>query len=388
MNDSRLETWARVLVDYSVKVQAGQTVAISGGVAAEPLLAALYRLVLERGAFPTMLPTLPGLATMLLGSGSDEQLSYISPIERFIREQADVTITVLAETNTKAMSEIDPPRQVLFQKARTELIDTFMRREVEGTVNWTLTLYPTDAYAQDADMATADFAEFVLKAGKLDAPDPIAAWQAQGAEQQRLIDWLAGKREVRLRGRDTDLTLSVEGRTWVNACGIRNFPDGEIFTGPVEDSVDGHVRFSFPAVTAGREVEDVRLRFHGGRVVDASAARNEDYLHRMLDTDAGARVLGEFAIGTNFGIERFTKNILFDDEDRRHGAHGARRWDPGSRQHQSLGDSLGSDLRFTRGRFGRYRRRAIPAGWADRGLDRPWIQGSAESVPRSFGGGW
>ena len=314
MPDPRLERWADVLVDYSVRVQPGQTVGIQGGMAAEPLLRRLYRAVVDRAAFPIMVPDLPGLSATLLGRGNDEQIRFVSPVERFLREGVDVSIRVMADTNTKTLSAIDPGRQTLFQSARADIFQTFMRRAADGTLRWTLTLYPTDAYAQDADMATADFADFVFVACKLDRPDPAAAWRAQAAEQQRLIDWLGGKREVRLRGRDTDLTLAVEGRTWINADGTKNFPDGEIFTGPVEDSADGHVRFSFPVVTAGREVHDVRLRFLGGRVVDASAAKNEDYLIRTLDTDAGARILGEFAFGTNFGITRFTKNILFDEK--------------------------------------------------------------------------
>jgi aminopeptidase len=258
-----------------------------------------------------------------------------------------VVISVLAETNTRAMSGVDPARQAFFQQARTELTQTFLQRAAEGSLRWTLTLYPTEAYAQDAEMTTEEFAAFVLRAGKLDAADPIAAWRAQQAENQRLIAWLAGKREVRLRGRDTDLTLAVEGRTWINSHGKRNFPDGEVFTGPVEDSVDGHVRFSYPAVSQGREVADVRLRFHGGRVVDASAARNEEYLVRMLDADAGARVLGEFAFGTNFAIERFTKNILFDEKigGTVHMAVGAGYPDSGSVNKSAIHWDLICDLR-------------------------------------------
>ena len=166
----------------------------------------------------------------------------------------------------------------------------------------------------EAVTATADFAEFVHRACKLDQPDPVAAWRALAAEQQRLIDWLDGKSEIHLRGPEADLRLSVAGRTWINADGRKNFPDGEVFTGPVEDSVDGRVRFSFPVVTAGREIVDVRLRFEHGKVVDATAAQNEEYLHRVLETDEGAKTLGEFAFGTNFGIDRFTKNILFDEK--------------------------------------------------------------------------
>ena len=314
MPDPRLERWATVLVDYSVGVRPGQTVGIQGGVAAEPLLRQIFRAVVDRGAHPIVVPELADLSADLLGHGSDEQLRYISPVERFLREEVDVSIRVLAETNTKSLSAVDPARQSLARAARADLFQTFLGRAADGSLHWTLTLYPTDAYAQDADMATADFAEFVFRACKLDAPDPIAAWRAQGAENQRLIDWLASKREIRLRGPDTDLTLSVAGRTWRNAEGTRNVPDGEVFTGPVEDATTGHVRFSYPAVTAGREVHDVRLRFEEGRVVDASAAKNEDYLLSTLDTDPGARVLGEFAFGTNFDITRFTKNILFDEK--------------------------------------------------------------------------
>lgn len=314
MPDPRLVLWAKTLVEYSAPVRAGQTVGITGGVAAEPLLATVYREVVRLGGHPVMLPTFPELRADLLANGSDAQLAYVSPIERYLREEVDVLVNVLAETNTKSLSQVDPARGVVWQRARTELMATFLRRDAEASLRWTLTLFPTDAFAQDADMATADYVEFVFRAGKLDQPDPAAAWRAQAAEQQRLIDWLQGKREVRLRGPDTDLILGIADRIWINADGTKNFPDGEIFTGPVETATEGHVRFSFPVVTEGREVHDVRLRFVAGKVVDASAAKNEAFLIQTLDTDAGARILGELAFGTNFGIDRFTKNILFDEK--------------------------------------------------------------------------
>jgi aminopeptidase len=202
----------------------------------------------------------------------------------------------------------------LYGGARRDLFETYMARAAEGSLDWTLTMYPTDAYAQDADMDTDAYTDFVLAACKLDRDDPVAAWQELRTEQQRLIDWLAGKSEVKLQGPDIDLTLSIAGRTWINSDGRRNFPSGEIFTGPVEDSVNGTIRFSFPVVTAGRQIEDIRLRFEAGKVVDATAVKNEAYLHQQLDTDPGARFLGEFAFGTNFDIQRFSKNILFDEK--------------------------------------------------------------------------
>ena len=189
-----------------------------------------------------------------------------------------------------------------------------MERAAKKELKWTGTVYPTPAFAQDAEMSLREFEDFVYDAALVHEPDPIAAWQAVSRDQQRLVDWLADKREVRLLGPDTDLTLSIAGRSWANCDGHENFPDGEVFTGPVEDSAQGQVRFSYPACIAGREVEDVRLWFEDGKVVRATAAKSEDFLVAMLDTDEGARYLGEFAFGTNQGLQRFTKNILFDEK--------------------------------------------------------------------------
>jgi aminopeptidase len=314
MADPRLEKWAKALAGYSVEVKPGQTVAIVGNVSAAPLLRAIHKEVLARGGFPVVFPTLDGINADLLLEGSDEQLTYITPVEHFVREQADVVINVMAESNTKRLSAVDPDRQSMHQKARSPLFASFMKRAAEGTLDWTLTLYPTDAYAQDADMETEAYTDFVLNGMKLDRDDPVAAWLELKAEQQHLIDWLDGKSEIHMTGPDIDLTLDVGGRSWINSDGKRNFPSGEIFTGPVEDSVNGHIRFTFPVVTGGREIQDIRLRFQNGKVVDASAVKNEDYLIRTLDTDPGARFLGEFAFGTNFDIQRFTKNILFDEK--------------------------------------------------------------------------
>jgi aminopeptidase len=314
MADPRYEKWAAALVGFSVEVKPGNTVAISGGVAAEPLLRAIYKEVVKRGGYPVMLPSFSGLNADLLNFGDDEQLAYISPIERFVREQADVAVFVIADTNTKALSGVDPARQSFWQGARRELFQTYLKRDAEGTLQWTLTLFPTDASAQDAEMSTSDFEEFVLRGCKLHTPDPVASWKELATEQQRIIDWLQGKSEIHLTGPDTDLTVSAAGRTWINADGRKNFPDGEVFTGPVEDATNGHIRFTYPAITGGREVEDIRLRFENGKVVEASAAKSEEFLIKQLDTDPGARILGEFAFGTNFDITKFTKNILFDEK--------------------------------------------------------------------------
>lgn len=309
-----IEKWAKALVGYSVDVRPGQSVVISGHSAAEDLMRACAQEVINCGAHPIPMPLLEGVTAHLLNVGTDEQITWISPFERYMRTEADVVINIRAETNTRSLNGVDVAKQQRYGAARNELGATFMQRAADGELDWTLTLYPTDAYAQDADMSTEDFADFVIRGMKLDRDDPVAAWQELHDQQQRLIDWLYGKDEIRLIGPDTDLTLSVAGRVWENSDGRKNFPSGEIFTGPVEDSVNGNVRFSFPVVTAGRRIEDIRLTFKDGVIVEASAAKNEDYLISQLDTDDGARRLGEFAFGTNYDIQRFVSNILFDEK--------------------------------------------------------------------------
>lgn len=314
MSDQRVEALARLVVGYSIDVQPGQLIAISGTPLAAPLIRAAYREVLARGGHPALRVTLPGINELLLRHGSDEQLQYIAPEERLVPELADGALVILSDANTKALSGIDPERQQMMQRARRDMMQHYLQRSAEGTLKWCLTLFPTEAYAQDAEMSLTDYEDFVFGAGLLREPDPIAAWQALSAEQQRLIDWIKGKQEVRIQAAETDLTLNIGGRTFINADGHYNFPDGEIFTAPVEDSVNGRIRFSFPSVTNGREVEDIRLVFEQGKVIEASAAKNEEFLLRMLDADDGARYLGEFAFGTNRSISRFTGNILFDEK--------------------------------------------------------------------------
>jgi aminopeptidase len=309
-----MKKWAETLVNFSAPVKPGNTVVITGGVEAEPLLRAVYAEVVAAGGYPVMVPQFTGIEANLLNHGSDDQLTWLSPIERYWRETADVAIRIVADSNTRALSSVDPARQARFQSARRPLIDTFMQREIAGTLRWTITQYPTDAFAQDAEMSTEDFAAFVFGACKLDLDDPVAAWNEQSQKQQILVDWLTGKQEVHLTGPGTDLNVDVTGRTWINADGRKNFPDGEVFTGPVETGTDGYVTFDMPAITNGRAVEGIRLAFQNGKVVDATAAKNEEFLIQQLDIDDGARILGEFAFGTNFGIQRFTGQLLFDEK--------------------------------------------------------------------------
>lgn len=314
MADPRIEKLADVLINYSLAIREGDFFAINSPPVAAPLVEALYVRALAKGAYPVTSIALPHLSELFLTHATPAQLAWVSPVQQLIIERADATFSILADTNTKALTNTDPAKQMQRAAAMNDLTKTYMERAASGALRWSLTLFPTEAYAQDAEMSLAEYEDFVYGAGLLHEPDPVVAWKRQGAEQQRLIDWLKGKDQVHIVGPDTDLTLSIKGRVFINADGARNFPDGEIFTGPVEESVNGHVHFSYPANLGGREIEDIRLTFERGVVTQATAARGQEYLAKLLDTDAGARRVGEFAFGTNYGIQRFTKNTLFDEK--------------------------------------------------------------------------
>jgi aminopeptidase len=314
MADPRVEAVARILVDYSVNVQPGEFVRIEGSPEGSPLLLAVYQRVLERGGHPWLRLGLDEAAEIFYKYASDEQLDFVPAVARQLVEEIDADIGVWTEVNTKALTHADPAKQSRARAARRPLSERFLERAAKKELKWTGTVYPTQAFAQDAEMSLREFEDFVYEAALVHEPDPIAAWQAVSEQQHRLIDWLTGKEQVHLIGPDTDLTLSIKGRSWVNCDGHENFPDGEVFTGPVEDSANGHVAFTYPACYGGREVEGVQIRFENGKAVKATAVKNEEFLLAMLDTDEGARYLGEFAFGTNQGVQRFTKNILFDEK--------------------------------------------------------------------------
>lgn len=314
MIDLRTQRLATLLTHYCVGVQPGDRVMIQSTPLGMPLVKATYREVLHAGGHPLVDVQDDELLEILLREGSDAQLQYVSDPQRIVNETFECNIRIAAATNTRTLASIDPARQKLMRTALGPLFATMMRRSATGEHRWVTTVYPTHAYAQEADMSLSDYADFVYSACFVDQDDPVAQWQKLSATQQRLIDWLVGKSHVRVQGPHADLTLDIRGRTFINSNGRRNMPSGEIFTGPVENSANGWVRFTYPAIYGGREVEGVELRFEAGKVVAATAKKNEAFLRTVLETDAGASYLGEFAIGTNYGINRFTKSILFDEK--------------------------------------------------------------------------
>ncbi len=314
MSDPRIKKLADLLVNYSVKVQPGEWVFINSHVVAEPLANEVLRAVLEAGGLPTIMMNSDNLTETSLKYSTEDQLTWISPITKTLYKEVDVLIALRAFENTKYLANIDPKIQQIRAQARQELMQIYMERAASGDLKWTLTQYPCPAYAQDADMSLSEYQDFVHSATYTDQGDPVSEWERIHDEQQVVVDWLNGKKEVTLKSPNVDLTLSVEGRTFINSDGSNNMPSGEVFTGPVEDSANGWVEYTYPAIEKGKEVSGIRLEFKDGKVVKASAKKNEEFLLAMLDSDDGARYLGEFAIGTNYGIQKFTKSILYDEK--------------------------------------------------------------------------
>jgi aminopeptidase len=302
------DAFARLLCGYCLEAEAGQQVVVQSTTLAAPLLLAVQRELLERGAWPLLRVALPGQGESWWAAARDEHLDAFPPAELSEAEQTDASLTIQAPENTTALAGVDPGRMARAARARAPVREAGLRRR------WCGTSWPTPAAAQQARMGTTELAEFVRRATFLDRDDPAAAWGELRARQARLIERLSRASELRIEADGTDLRLGVAGRTWVNSDGKRNMPSGEVFTGPHEDSAEGRIRFTIPSSPRGVEVAGIELELREGRVVDARAERGHDYLLATLDTDPGARRLGEIGIGTNTGIDRAIGAILFDEK--------------------------------------------------------------------------
>jgi len=314
MTDPRLTKWADTLVHYSLYLKPDEQVLIRVDEAATPLAREVYRAALAAGAHPHVQVLVEGLDEIFLTTATDRQLEWVSPIRKFEYETIDALCAIVAPANTSALSGVETGKQARAQRVNSAIRRSLFERTAQSRAKWSLTLYPTQGAAQNAKMSLADYEDFLLRAMLLDKDDPAGAWKAFSQEQQRYVDYLNGVETIRFVARDTDISMRVGGRVWVNSDGHKNFPSGEVFTGPQEDSVNGHVRYTFPTAHLGHEVDDVRLTFEKGRVVRAEAARGLEFLETMLDSDEGARTLGEVAIGNNYGVQQFTRNTLYDEK--------------------------------------------------------------------------
>jgi aminopeptidase len=348
VSDPRVARLAELAVSYSLALQPGQVLRIDAPPVAAPLAIELYRAALAAGAHPYVDLELERLPELLLAEASDEQLDFVSPIAKAELAELDALVTIWAESNTRALTHADPDRHQRYLAARQELSKVRWMRISGGNLAWLGLLFPTQAHAQDAEMSLAEYERFVYGACHVEEPgDPVAHWTAVREELSARAEELGRVRELRIVGPGTDLRVGVEGRRWNAADGRLNMPDGEVFTSPLESATEGEVSFAFPALFHGREVAGIRLRFEGGAVVEAEAARGQEYLDALLAMDAGARRLGEVAFGMNYEVDRFTQNTLFDEKigGTMHFALGAGFADLGGENESALHWDLVCDLR-------------------------------------------
>ena len=312
MVDKRVEKLAQLCVQYSVAVKPKEKVVIRGNATAAPLISEIYKECLLRDAYPWPQASL-GIDYLFFKHAKDHQLKYVSPFDKFIYENVDVNISILCDTNTRRLTNIQPSKVKTQRAAQREMIEAYYKRVAEGKARWTLFPFPSDAMAQEGSMAIQEYEDFVYSSCLVDKKDPIAEWKKIHKEQEHICSYLDKATKIHMVGEDTDLTFNVKGRKWMNCGGDKNMPDGEVFTGPLENSANGTIRFTYPGIYMGREVEDITLTFKKGKVVKATAAKGEELLKEILKIEGASRI-GETAIGTNYGITRFTKNMLFDEK--------------------------------------------------------------------------
>jgi len=347
MTDGRVMKMAQTIAQYSVSLKPGERFLILTSVPGLPLAREVYREALALGALPAVRALLPEIDELLYRRGSDDQIKFVPEYEVQELESLNARLVIRGDDNVMALAGVAPTRLTLARQARRPLLERMMARKAVGELKNCLTQYPTNGSAQQAGMSLADYEEFVFHACFADRADPIAAWRELSQQQQQYADFLGGVKTLRVEGPGTDITLSVDGRKWVNSDGKANFPSGEVFTSPVEDSVAGRVRFDVPTLFSGQPVENIELEFKAGRVVTARAERGDDMLQSALDTDAGSRTLGEFAFGLNYGITRPTRNILFDEKmgDTIHMAVGAGYPETGSQNRSAIHWDMIKDMK-------------------------------------------
>ncbi len=312
--DPRIKRLAKLLIGYSLELKKGQLIKIQGEYASYPLIKAAYDEAIKVGAFPYVELLLPETRETLMKNGSDAQLKFVSPLTNLEVNKLDAMLSIWGTDNKCTMAGVDPKRMSLAQSARKKYMMKFFKRVGDGSLSWVGTQFPTAADAQDAEMSLSEYEDFVFGAGHLNSSDPEKYWKKIKKEQTRIARILNKFKELHITCPGTDLKMNVKGRKWISCHGTENFPDGEIFTGPIENSVEGVVSFSYPGFYNGKSVEGVKLEFKAGKVVKSTAERNEKFLKTMLDIDPGAKRIGEFAIGTNYQIKQFTRNTLFDEK--------------------------------------------------------------------------
>ncbi len=308
-----LQKYAHLLMDYCLEIKAGENLYIKTTTLAEPLVREVYRQAIKMGANVEVDFSFREKGRIFINEASENQLKHISPFSKMAIETFDAYLVIRAPYNLKETKNVDREKQKVISIANQGLSETYFRRTGNKELKRSLCQYPTLASAQEADMSLEEYQEFVFNACHLYSNDPKSEWLKIRESQQKIVDFLNSKKSIRYKNDKTDIEFSVEDRIWINSDGQSNMPSGEVFTGPVEDSVNGIVHFNYPAIYMGNEVSDITLEVENGKVVKWHAEKGQDVLDKVMEIE-GARFFGEVAIGTNYNIQRATKNILFDEK--------------------------------------------------------------------------
>ncbi len=308
-----LEKYAHLLTHYCLSIQKGERVYISSTTAAEPLVREVYKECIKAGGLVDVDLTMAEQGKIFLDHASEEQLKDVNPLKNYVISNYDAYLVIRAPFNLRENNNIDLGKSKIRSKALSPINETYFTRTANGSLKRSLCQFPTQASAQEAGMSLSEYENFVFNACKLYEEDPIEAWRKVGEYQQSIVDYLNKVDVVQYKNDKTDITFRVKDRTWINSDGKTNMPSGEVFTGPIEDSVNGIVHFDYPSIFKGKEVSNITLTVKDGEVIDGKAEIGQDLLDAILNIP-GARFFGEVAIGTNYNIQTPTKNILFDEK--------------------------------------------------------------------------
>lgn len=327
MADERLSKLAKLLVNYSTGIKKDDIVFICADEVATPWVIEVAKEAIKLGAHVEYRLESEEVSEVKLKYANEEQLKQGNLIYETLLQKADVWLTAWGGRNTRSLSKVDPQKIKLSQQGSSKWKSIYSQRCGDGSLRWCGTQYPTYSDAQEASMSISEYEDFVYEAGLLDKDDPIKEWKRISKEQDRWIKYLNTKSDLHIVSDDTDIRVGIKGRKWINCDGKENFPDGEIFTSPIENDINGYIKFSFPGIFMGKQIEGIKLEVKDGKIIKASAEKGEELLKELLETDKGSKFFGEVAIGTNYGIKEFTSNMLFDEKI-------------GGTIHMAIGDSM------------------------------------------------
>lgn len=327
MADERLSKLAKLLVNYSTGIKKDDIVFICADEVATPWVIEVAKEAIKLGAHVEYRLESEEVSEVKLKYANEEQLKQGNLIYETLLQKADVWLTAWGGRNTRSLSKVDPKKIKLSQQGSSKWKSIYSQRCGDGSLRWCGTQYPTYSDAQEASMSISEYEDFVYEAGLLDKDDPIKEWKRISKEQERWVKYLNTKSNLHIVSDDTDIRVGIKGRKWINCDGKENFPDGEIFTSPIENDINGYIKFSFPGIFMGKQIEGIKLEVKDGKIIKASAEKGEELLKELLETDKGSKFFGEVAIGTNYSIKEFTSNMLFDEKI-------------GGTIHMAIGDSM------------------------------------------------